>query len=89
MGRLTEKPNRYRIFGQTDTETDVGIQQTENTEKPTEKNRLYRLFRYSLIHSGDCVQCIETSVVITEIECNHALLHCVMHISQNEQFRIP
>ena len=36
-GRYTEKPNRYRIFGQTDTETDVGIQQTENTEKPTEK----------------------------------------------------
>ena len=37
MGRYTEKPNRYRIFGQTDTETDVGIQQTENTEKPTGK----------------------------------------------------
>ena len=35
MGRYTEKPNLYRIFGQT--ETDVGIQQTENTEKPTEK----------------------------------------------------
>ena len=35
MSRYTEKPNRYRKFGQTD--TDVGIQQTENTEKLTEK----------------------------------------------------
>ena len=39
MGRYTEKPNRYRIFWKTDTDTDVGIWKTENTEKPTKKNR--------------------------------------------------
>jgi len=37
MGRYTEKPNRYQIFWQTDTETDISICQTENTEKPIEK----------------------------------------------------
>ena len=39
MGRYTEKPNRYRIFWKTDTDTDVGIWKTENTEKPTKKKR--------------------------------------------------
>jgi len=34
MGRYTEKLNRYRIYLQTDTETDVGISLTEKTEKP-------------------------------------------------------
>ena len=42
MGRYTEKPNRYRIFWKTDTDTDVGIWKTENTEKPTEKTQNIR-----------------------------------------------
>jgi len=35
MGRYTEKLNIYQLFWQTDTETDVGIWQTKNTQKPT------------------------------------------------------
>ena len=76
MGQYTEKPNQYRIFGQTDTETDVGIQQTERTEKPTEKPITSDI-------SVFIISQFEASVFMTEIECNQALLHCIMQISQN------
>jgi len=42
MIRYTEKPNQYRIFGQT--ETDHGIQQTENTKKLMGKTDNIRYF---------------------------------------------
>ena len=32
VSRYTEIPNRYPIFSNTDTDTDVGISNTENTE---------------------------------------------------------
>jgi len=37
-------PNRYPIFSNTDTDTDVGILNTENTEIPTSEYRKYRKF---------------------------------------------
>jgi len=87
MCRYTEKPNRYWRFWQTDTETDVGIWQTENTAI-----RQYRIFRYSLIHSGDrCCSNFETRVLMIKIECNimHALLHCIGLYANLAKLTIP
>jgi len=39
VGRLTEKPNRYPIFFQTDTDTDFGILKTGKYRIPTKNNR--------------------------------------------------
>jgi len=53
MGRYTEKPNRYRIFWKTDTDTDVGIWKTENTEKPTKKTGISEA-AVALLHTHNC-----------------------------------
>jgi len=57
VGRLTEKPNRYRIFLKTDTDTDFGILKTEKYRIPTQnnrKNRYSRLFSFlSSIRMGN------------------------------------
>jgi len=42
--RITEIPNRYPIFLNTATDTDVGILNTENTEIPTSEYVKYRTF---------------------------------------------
>jgi len=83
-------------------QTDIGYFD-KPTQKPTsvfDKQKLPKsrrkktdrpnvgYFSISLIHSGDVVQCIETCVAMIKIECSHALFHCIMQISQNEQFRI-
>ena len=44
VSRYTEIPNRYPIFSNTDTDTDVGISDTENTEIPKSEYRKYRKF---------------------------------------------
>ena len=44
VSRYTEIPNRYPIFSNTDTDTDVGISNTVNTEIPTSEYRKYRKF---------------------------------------------
>ena len=54
--RYTEIPNRYAIFSNTDTNTDVGISNTENTEIPTSKYRKYRKFG-SVFTSWSCELC--------------------------------
>ena len=46
VSRYTEIPNRYPIFSNTDTHTDVGILNTENTENSV---------RYSLPEAVNCV----------------------------------
>ena len=46
VSRYTEIPNRYPIFSNTDTDTDVGILNTENTENSV---------RYSLLGAVSCV----------------------------------
>ena len=46
VSRYTEIPNRYPIFSNTDTDTDVGISNTENTEN---------LVRYSPSGAVSCV----------------------------------
>jgi hypothetical protein len=48
MGRYTEKPNRYRVFWKTDTDTVVGIWKPENTEKQTKKNENIGYFGVSV-----------------------------------------
>ena len=48
LGRYTEIPNRYLIFWNTDTDTDVGIHNTEKYRISTIKYRKYRKsVRYS------------------------------------------
>jgi len=60
MGRTyTEKPNRYRIFWKTDTDTDVGIWKPENTEKPTKKTENIGYFgineaAVAVLHMHNC-----------------------------------
>jgi len=44
LGRYTEKLNRYRIFYNTDTDTDVGIYNTENYRIPMIKCGVGSLF---------------------------------------------
>jgi len=61
MGRYTEKANRYRIFWKTDTDTDVGIWKTENTEKPTKKTENFGYFGISeaanaQLHIAQCIE---------------------------------
>ena len=46
VSRYTEIPNRYPIFWNTDTDTDVGILNTENTENSV---------RYSPLEAVSCV----------------------------------
>ena len=54
VSRYTEIPNRYPIFSNTDTDTDVGILHTENTEIPTSEYRKYQKFG-SVFTSWSCV----------------------------------
>ena len=46
VSRYTEIPNRYPIFSNSDTDTDVGILNTENTENSV---------RYSPLGAVSCV----------------------------------
>ena len=56
VSRYTEIPNRYPIFSNIDTDTDVGILNTEDTEIPTSEYRKYRKFG-SVFSSWSCDLC--------------------------------
>jgi len=75
MGWYTEKPNRYRIFWKTDTDTDVDIWKTENTEKLTKKTENIGYFGISeasvaVLHMHNCTSHNALKNVVELIKCN-------------------
>jgi len=76
MGRYTEKPNRYRIFWKSDTDIDVGIWKTENTEKPTKKPKisdisvLVKPHAVAVLHMHNCTLHNALKNVVELIKCN-------------------
>jgi hypothetical protein len=48
MGRYTENRTDIAIFQKTETDTDVGFEETEKYRKPKNKNRKFGFFGFSL-----------------------------------------
>ena len=74
-----EIPNRYPLFSNTDTDTDVGIL---NTEIPTSEYRKYRIF--GSVFSAGAVSCVFRCVIFETGQLNQPYWYLVMTCSPPE-----